>query len=88
MNSAGNVLIKVETTAKVSGNRMSVRVQSNNNFTGGLVLFDAVHMPSGCGTWPAFWSNGAYDPTASYLGADVMQVLTGRLGEKSMSSRA
>lgn len=19
---------------------------------------DSVHMPTGCGTWPAFWSNG------------------------------
>jgi hypothetical protein len=28
------------------------------SFTGGLVLMDAVHMPTGCGTWPAWWQNG------------------------------
>lgn len=27
-------------------------------FTGGLVLMDAWHMPTGCGTWPAWWMNG------------------------------
>jgi hypothetical protein len=58
VNSAGNVVMKVETTAKVSGNRKSIRIQSKNNYTGGLVIMDAVHMPAGCGTWPAFWSNG------------------------------
>ena len=29
-----------------------MRIQSNMVFTGGLVLMDAVHMPTGCGTWP------------------------------------
>lgn len=51
--------MKVETTPKVSGNRKSIRIQSKNTFTGGLLIMDAVHMPAGCGTWPAFWSNGA-----------------------------
>jgi hypothetical protein len=31
---------------------------TSRSFTGGLVLMDAVHMPTGCGTWPAWWQNG------------------------------
>ena len=54
--------MKVDTTEKISGNRMSVRIQSKNNFTGGLLVLDAAHMPAGCGTWPAFWSDGMYSP--------------------------
>lgn len=68
VNSAGNVLMKVETTAKVSGNRKSVRIQSKNTFNGGLLVLDAVHMPAGCGTWPAWWSNGISKPVCRLPG--------------------
>lgn len=44
--------MRVETTDTVSGNRKSVRLHGSLTFTGGLVLMDAVHMPTGCGTWP------------------------------------
>jgi len=71
VNSAGNVIMKVETTAKVSGNRKSVRIQSKNNFTGGLVIMDAVHMPAGCATWPAFWSNGPNWPAGGEI--DILE---------------
>jgi len=37
---------------------MSVRIQSNDIFTEGLWVMDAVHMPVGCGVWPAFWTVG------------------------------
>ena len=40
------------TTSTVASTRKSVRIESNMVFTGGLVLMDAVHMPTGCGTWP------------------------------------
>lgn len=71
VNSAGNVIMKVETTPKVSGNRKSVRIHSKNTFTGGLLIMDAVHMPSGCGTWPAFWSNGPNWPAGGEI--DVLE---------------
>jgi hypothetical protein len=67
MNSAGNVIMKVETTPKVSGNRKSIRIHSKNTFTGGLLIMDAVHMPAGCGTWPAFWSNGPNWPAGGEI---------------------
>ena len=58
VTSNGSAIMKVDTTPVVSGGRKSVRIQSQFVFSGGLVLLDAVHMPTGCGTWPAFWSNG------------------------------
>jgi len=67
VNSAGNVLMKVDTTETVSGNRKSIRIQSKNTYTGGLLILDAVHMPAGCGTWPAFWSNGPNWPAGGEI---------------------
>jgi hypothetical protein len=58
INSAGNAILRVDTTPLVSGNRASVRMQTQFTFTGGLVIMDSVHMPTGCGTWPAFWTVG------------------------------
>jgi len=41
------------------GNRDSVRIQDTYTFNiNTLLLMDASHMPTGCGVWPAWWSNG------------------------------
>jgi len=58
VNAQGNAVMRVETTQTVSGNRQSVRITTQSQFNGGLVIMDSVHMPTGCGTWSAFWSNG------------------------------
>ncbi|KAI0090040.1 concanavalin A-like lectin/glucanase domain-containing protein [Irpex rosettiformis] len=58
INSDGNAVMKVETTPQVQNTRQSVRITTQLTFTGGLVIMDSVHMPTGCGTWPAFWTNG------------------------------
>jgi hypothetical protein len=44
--------MKVETTPTVPGNRMSIRIQTQQSWNGGLFIMDSVHMPTGCGTWP------------------------------------
>ncbi|KAF8342799.1 concanavalin A-like lectin/glucanase domain-containing protein [Cantharellus anzutake] len=62
INSAGHAIMKIDTTPVVSGNRNSIRIQSQIHFNGGLLMLDAVHMPHGCGTWPAFWMNGPHWP--------------------------
>ncbi|KAF7310530.1 GH16 domain-containing protein [Mycena chlorophos] len=67
INSAGNAVMKVDTTQTVSGNRDAIRITTQQSFTGGLVILDAVHMPTGCGTWPAFWSNGPNWPTGGEI---------------------
>ena len=38
-----------------STGRFSVRVYSKTQYTQGLFIFDVVHTPYGCGTWPALW---------------------------------
>ncbi|KAG8851851.1 hypothetical protein FRB96_009035 [Tulasnella sp. 330] len=48
ITSDGDAIMRVDTTPVVSGNRMSVRIQSNDDWNGGLFLMDAVHMPIGC----------------------------------------
>jgi len=38
--------------------RPAVRIVSDNTYTHGLFILDLVHMPWGCGTWPAYWLVG------------------------------
>jgi len=52
INSNGNAVMRVETTPQVQSNRKSVRITTQATFNGGLVVMDAVHMPTGCATWP------------------------------------
>lgn len=52
INSNGNAVMRVETTPQVQTNRQSVRITTQATFDGGLVVMDAVHMPTGCATWP------------------------------------
>ena len=67
INSAGNAYLKVDTTPVVSGARKSVRITTDFSYTQGIVVLDAVHMPTGCGTWPAFWSNGPNWPSGGEI---------------------
>ncbi|KAF8887795.1 glycoside hydrolase family 16 protein [Infundibulicybe gibba] len=67
VNAQGNAVMRVETTPTVTGNRQSVRITTQSSFNGGLVIMDSVHMPTGCGTWPAFWSNGPNWPAGGEI---------------------
>ncbi|KAI0078493.1 hypothetical protein K474DRAFT_1660304 [Panus rudis PR-1116 ss-1] len=67
INDAGNAIMRVETTPQVANNRKSVRITTSKTYTGGLVIMDSVHMPTGCGTWPAFWSNGPNWPAGGEI---------------------
>ncbi|KAG1867837.1 glycoside hydrolase family 16 protein [Suillus subalutaceus] len=67
INSDGNAVMRVETTPQVQTNRQSVRITTQATFNGGLVVMDAVHMPTGCGTWPAFWTNGPNWPAGGEI---------------------
>lgn len=71
INSAGNAIMRVETTPTVPGNRKSIRITTQAQFNGGLVIMDAVHMPHGCGTWPAFWTNGPNWPNGGEI--DILE---------------
>jgi len=67
VNPAGNAVMRVETTPSVPSTRQSIRITTEASYNGGLVLMDAVHMPTGCGTWPAFWSNGPNWPAGGEI---------------------
>jgi len=47
--------------------RDSVRIQSKKTFNSGLIIIDLVHMPVGCGTWPAFWTCGPNWPSGGEI---------------------
>jgi len=67
INNAGNAIMRVDTTPQVTGNRNSVRIQTQFTFTGGLLIMDSVHMPTGCSVWPAFWTVGANWPVGGEI---------------------
>jgi hypothetical protein len=41
--------------------RNSVRIESKNQYDRGLLIFDILHTPFGCGTWPALWLTDGYN---------------------------
>ncbi|OXC71023.1 hypothetical protein AYX13_00440 [Cryptococcus neoformans] len=71
INSAGHAVMSVDTTEVVSGGRKSVRLHGNKVWNGGMVIMDAYHMPTGCGTWPAWWQNGPNWPEGGEI--DILE---------------
>jgi len=53
------------TNIAVGLGRDSVRLESKHKWTYGLFVMDLTHMPTGCGTWPAWW---LYGPNWPYGG--------------------
>lgn len=54
--SATSAILRVDDTETnaITG-RHSARIESKNQYNSGLFVFDVVHSPYGCGTWPALW---------------------------------
>ena len=53
---AASAILRVDTsTTDTSTGRKSARVESKTNYNSGLFIFDVVHSPYGCSTWPALW---------------------------------
>ncbi|KAL1407084.1 hypothetical protein Q8F55_006497 [Vanrija albida] len=71
INEQNQAIMKVDTTQHVQGGRNSVRIHSNRIWTGGMVILDAAHMPTGCGTWPAWWQNGPNWPEGGEI--DILE---------------
>ena len=67
--SANNVKIRVDSSNVALNGRPSVRIESKQTYTQGLIILDLDHMPGGiCGTWPAFWTLGPKWPTHGEIG--------------------
>ncbi|EJU06505.1 hypothetical protein DACRYDRAFT_86200 [Dacryopinax primogenitus] len=59
INQQQHAVISVSTAAINSTvSRPSIRISTTRTFTGGLIIADIYHMPTGCGTWPSFWTCG------------------------------
>lgn len=54
-NNTMAIYMAADTTASGGSGRGSVRVSSIETFQHGLFIVDILHIPTGCGTWPAFW---------------------------------
>ncbi|KAG4033627.1 hypothetical protein MFRU_004g01310 [Monilinia fructicola] len=53
----GQAYMGVDYVNVVTAGRPSVRIQSKQTYTHGLIIADLAHMPASiCGTWPAFWT--------------------------------
>ncbi|KAJ5669853.1 hypothetical protein N7462_010923 [Penicillium macrosclerotiorum] len=57
-----SAVLRVDTfTINAPKGRNSVRIESKNTFDSGLFIFDIIHSPYGCGTWPALWLTDGYN---------------------------
>ncbi|KAE8349687.1 concanavalin A-like lectin/glucanase domain-containing protein [Aspergillus coremiiformis] len=54
--SDSSVVLRVDTSnPNATNGRQSVRLESKTSYDDGLFVFDILHTPYGCGTWPALW---------------------------------
>lgn len=58
-------------TMNPANGRASTRVESKKTYDQMLMVADVVHMPVGCGTWPALWSYGTDWPNMGEI--DVIE---------------
>ncbi|KAI5777677.1 concanavalin A-like lectin/glucanase domain-containing protein [Geopyxis carbonaria] len=77
--SQGNTAyIGVDKTNVANNGRQSVRLESKARYTRGLYVLDLAHMPTGCGTWPAFWTLGDNWPNNGEI--DVIEGVHEQIG--------
>jgi hypothetical protein len=71
-DSSTGVYIGCDHTNTASGRgRDSIRLSSQMSFNSGLFIIDLTHMPTGCGTWPAYWTVGPNWPNSGEV--DVIE---------------
>jgi len=69
-NVNGRVYIGADMTHTVSTKqrgRQSVRITTQQTYNSGLFIIDLAHMPTGCGTWPAWWIVGPNWPNGGEI---------------------
>ena len=53
--------------------RDSVRISSQTAYGDSVIVLDLAHMPSGCGTWPAFWTLSQAGPWPNGGEIDIIE---------------
>lgn len=52
----GHFVMAVSTVPVALEGRNSVRITSKNSYSDGVYVLNVTHVPTGCATWPAFWT--------------------------------
>ncbi len=60
------------TLSSVRG-RDSVRISSQESWDDAIFVLDLEHMPTGCATWPAFWTMSATGPWPAGGEIDIIE---------------
>jgi len=56
LSADGTIILRVDTSEQnATFGRRSVRISSKETYSSGLFIFDVIHSPYGCATWPALW---------------------------------
>jgi len=72
---SSSAILKVDNTqTQQTTGRYSVRVTSKTTYNNGLFIFDVMHTPYGCATWPALWLTDPSD-WPSHGEIDVMEAV-------------
>ncbi|BCS19055.1 glycoside hydrolase family 16 protein [Aspergillus puulaauensis] len=58
ISTGSSIHMGVDHTNNAPDGRQSVRLSSTQTYHHGLFILDLGHLPTGCGTWPAFWILG------------------------------
>ena len=56
--------------------RDSVRISTQNAYGESIIVLDLAHMPAGCATWPAFWTNSQKGPWPNGGEVDIIEGTT------------
>jgi len=68
-------------TPNTNVSRMTVEINSLDQYSQGLFILDVQHSPSGCGVWPAFWLLGDVWPTDGEI--DIIEGVNGQSYDQS-----
>lgn len=71
VTSSGQVIMRADNTT--TGNRKSVRINTQKTYNSGLFVLDLEHLPVGTGSWPAWWTFGPNWPNSGEI--DVIFLL-------------
>ena len=76
------IYLGVDSKAKIA-KRPSVRITSKQMWDKGLFIADVLHMPTGCGVWPAYWLLGS-GSECMYISEPFLPLLCGFLSHSSL----
>jgi len=76
------VIIASDSTHVASGRgRDSIRLVSKKTWNSGLFVMDLINMPTGCGTWPAWWLVGPNWPNAGEI--DIIEGVNKQVADQT-----